>query len=93
VINTGAAFTFTAGYGQFLALKETQNVKLNTNTANRQQFKFGIKLTAFKGIVQINTSLGILAFYVVKTDTFFLLLLHNLNKIGVYFNNLTNQLV
>jgi hypothetical protein len=51
VINTGAAFIFTAGYGQFLALKKTQNVKLNADTANEQQFKFGIGLTAFKGTV------------------------------------------
>jgi invasion protein IalB len=51
VINTEAAFTFTIGYGQFLALKKTQNVKLDVNTANKQQFKFSIELTAFKGIV------------------------------------------
>jgi hypothetical protein len=93
VINTRAAFTFIAGYGQFLALKKTQNVKLNANTANEQQFKFDIELTAFKGIVQVNTLLEILAFHVVKADTSFLLLLHNLDKMGVYFNNLINQLV
>jgi hypothetical protein len=93
VINTEAAFIFITGYSQFLALKKTQNVKLNANTTNKQRFKFNIRLTAFKGTVQMNTLLRILAFYVVKADTFFLLLLHNLNKIGVYFNNLTNQLV
>jgi hypothetical protein len=93
VIDTGAAFTSTAGYGQFLALKKTQNVKLDADTANKQRFKFGIRSTAFKGTVQVNTPLRILAFHVVKADTPFLLLLHNLDKIGVYFNNLTNQLV
>jgi hypothetical protein len=51
VINTEAAFIFTAGYGQFLALKKTQNVKLDANIVNRQQFKFNIRLTAFKGTV------------------------------------------
>jgi hypothetical protein len=51
VINTEAAFISTTGYGQFLALKKTQNVKLDANTANRQQFKFGIGSTASKGIV------------------------------------------
>jgi hypothetical protein len=90
VINTGAAFTSTADYGQFLALKKTQNVKLDTNTTNRQRFKFGIRSTASKSIVQVNTLLGILAFHVIEADTPFLLLLHNLNKIRVYFNNLTN---
>jgi hypothetical protein len=93
VIDTGVAFTSTAGYGQFLALKETQNVKLDADTANGQRFKFGIGSTAFKGTVQMNTSLEILAFHVVEADTPFLLSLHNLDKIGVYFNNLTNQLV
>jgi hypothetical protein len=29
VIDTGAAFTSTAGYGQFLALQETQDVEIN----------------------------------------------------------------
>jgi hypothetical protein len=90
VINTGAAFMSTIGYGQFLALKKTQNVKLDADTANRQRFKFGIRLTAFKSIVQVNTSLGILVFHVVEADTPFLLSLYNLDKIGVYFNNLTN---
>jgi hypothetical protein len=51
VINTGVAFTSTTGYSQFLALKETQIVKLNTDTANGQRFKFGIGLTDFKGTV------------------------------------------
>ena len=93
IINTRAAFIFITGYGQLLALKKTQNVKLDVNTANGQQFKFGIRSTAFKGTVQVNTSLRILAFHVVKADTPFLLSLHDLDKIGVYFNNLTNQLV
>jgi hypothetical protein len=51
VINIRAAFIFTAGYGQFLAFKETQNVKLNADTANKQQFKFSIRSTAFKSTV------------------------------------------
>jgi hypothetical protein len=90
VINTRAAFISTTDYGQFLALKETQNVKLDVNTTNKQRFKFGIRSTAFKGTVQMNTLLEILAFHVIEADTSFLLSLHNLNKIGVYFNNLTN---
>jgi hypothetical protein len=51
VIDTGAAFIFIAGYGQFLAFKETQNVKLDVDTANRQRFKFSMGSTAFKGTV------------------------------------------
>jgi hypothetical protein len=51
VINTEAAFIFTIGYSQFLAFKKTQNVKLDANTVNKQQFKFSIRLTAFKGII------------------------------------------
>jgi hypothetical protein len=41
----------------------------------------------------MNTPLRILAFHVVKADTSLLLSLYNLDKIRVYFNNLTNQLV
>ena len=51
VINIRAAFIFTTDYGQFLALKETQNVKLDADTTNGQRFKFNIRSTAFKGIV------------------------------------------
>jgi hypothetical protein len=51
VIDTEAAFISTVGYGQFLAFKETQNVKLDADTANEQRFKFGIRSTAFKGTV------------------------------------------
>jgi hypothetical protein len=41
----------------------------------------------------VDTPLGALTFHVVEADTPFLLLLYDLDKIGVYYNNLTNQLV
>ena len=61
--------------------------------AQGQRFKFGIGTTTLKGTVKVDTLLRALTFYVVKADTLFLLLLYNLDKIRVYYNNLTNQLV
>ena len=49
--------------------------------------------TTSKGTVKVDTPLGALTFHVVEADTPFLLLLYDLDKIGVYYNNLTNQLV
>ena len=92
VIDTGAAFTSTAGYGQFLALQKVQHVNIK-ETANGQRFKFGIGSTTSKGTVEVNTPLGSLVFHVVEADTPFLLSLNDLDKTGAYFNNLTNQLV
>ena len=46
-----------------------------------------------KGTVKIDTPLRALVFYVVEADIPFLLSLYDLNKIGVYYNNLTNQLI
>ena len=61
--------------------------------ANSQRFKFGMGTTSSKGTVRVKTPLGDLVFYIVEADTPFLLSLHDLNKIGVYFNNLSNQLI
>jgi hypothetical protein len=93
VIDTGAAFTSTAGYGQFLALRETQNIEIDQGMAQGQRFKFGIGTTTSKGTVKVDTPLGALIFHVVDADTPFLLSLHDLDKMGVYYNNLTNRLV
>jgi len=46
-----------------------------------------------KGTVQVQTLIRVISFYVVKANTLFLLLLHNLNKLNIYFNNLLNILI
>ena len=94
MINIGAAFASTTGFGQFLALQQLQNgICINPDTANGARFKFGIGMTSSKGTVQVKSLIGVLSFHVVDANTPFLLLLYDLNSLGVYYNNLSNTLV
>jgi hypothetical protein len=94
VIDTGAAFVSTAGFGQFLALKEQlQSSAEITPTTGNTRFQFGIGTTGSKGVVRVDSPIRVLTFHVVDTDTLFLLSLHDLDTLGIYYNNLSNTLV
>jgi hypothetical protein len=94
VIDTGAAFASTAGFGQFLALKEQLQASAEIiPTTNSARFQFGIGTTGSKGTVKVHSPVGVLTFHIVDTDTPFLLSLHNLDSLEIYYNNLSNTLV
>ena len=43
--------------------------------------------------MKVNILIGKVKFYIIKVNTPFLLSLANINKLGVYFNNLINILI
>ena len=93
MINIGAAIASTAGYGQVQAYINTFDGRIDTRTAGRVQACFGIGNTVSTGSIDINSPIGTITFHVVNADTLFLLCLQDIDRLGVYFNNLTDTIV
>ena len=93
--DTGAANVSTVGKEQYLALtREDPTVKLNTSTAGKASIKFGKgDATASIGTVQVSTEIGKINFEVLDAPTPFLLCLADMDRLKVYFNNTTDELV
>jgi hypothetical protein len=92
VIDTGASEYSTAGFDQFQALqRQDENIVLNTE--GRVKITFGIGSTLSIGSVMVETPIGQVEFHVMHTKTPFLLSLADMDRLRVYFNNLTNGLV
>ena len=64
---------------------------MDISRAREVNIKFGngtpIKLL---GIATVNTPFGLVDFYVMELDTLFLILLKNMDRLGVYLNNIIN---
>ena len=94
MIDTGASKFSTAGYAQFQALQYTDSsIRLDETTKGKVTVQFGIGATSCIGSVQLNTPIGQVEFYVMTAKTPFLLSLADMDKLGVYFNNLTDTLI
>jgi hypothetical protein len=93
--DTGAANVSTVGKEQYLALtREDPTVNLNTSTAGKASIKFGKgEATASIGTVQVSTEIGKIDFEVLEAPTPFLLCLADMDRLKVYFNNTTDELV
>ena len=89
-----AARVFTVKKGQcFAFINEHLNkqLKINKIRAGKVNICFGDELP-FKllGTVTVNTFFGKVNFYVIKTNILFLLLLKEINRLKIYFNNVIN---
>jgi hypothetical protein len=95
MIDTGASKMSTAGYGQYLAYKTTtnDNTDINTMQTGAVNVQFGIGSTASIGSVIVKTPIGLVDFHVVKADTPFLLCLADMDRLRVYYNNVTDTLI
>jgi hypothetical protein len=96
MIDSGASAKSTAGYGQYLAFKKNEidpSVDLDPSRAGAVNVQFGIGSASSIGSLTIDTPFGIVEFHVVKADTPFLLSLADMDRLKVYFNNVTNSLV
>jgi hypothetical protein len=93
LMNCGAARRSTAGIGQFTALQRLDDsIQLDKSIVG-SKIQFGIGSISTMDTIKLNTSLGQLIFHIVGVNTSFLLCLVDLDRLGVYFNNLTNELV
>jgi len=94
MIDIGASKKSTAGYGQYLIYKTTvnDNTDINTMQAGAINVQFGIGLTALIKSVAVKTLIGLVDFHIVKADTPFLLCLADMDRLQVYYNNITDTL-
>jgi hypothetical protein len=93
VIDTGASQRSTAGYSQVRAYQKIRPATIDTARAGMVKVQFGIGTTTSIGSLTIQTPIGRVEFHIVQADTPFLLCLTDMDKLEVYYNNLTNKLV
>jgi hypothetical protein len=95
IINIGAFKKFTIGYRQYLVYKNTivDNIDIDTMQIRAVNIQFGIGLAVLIRLVIVKTSIGLVNFHVIKADTPFLLCLIDIDKLWIYYNNITNALI
>ena len=96
LIDTGAAMNSTAGYAQYQAYNDLTNgqANLNRSTASQVKVQFGSGSSISSiGSIVVNSPVGDIEFHIVETNTPFLLSLHNMDRLKVYLNNVSNLLI
>ena len=95
IIDTGAFKKSTAGYRQYLTYKATtnNNTDINTTQTRAVNVQFSISLTALIGLIAVKTLIGLVDFHIVKADTPFLFCLADMDRLQVYYNNITDTLI
>jgi hypothetical protein len=92
LIDSDAARKSIEEMRQFKALQRiNDDVKLNKS--NRLVFKFEIEDTKSVDSIELETPLEMIIFHIVEANTPFLLSLADLDRLRIYFNNLTNELI
>ena len=67
---------------------------MDSSQVKKANIKFGNgTLMELLRIITVNTPFKLMDFYIIKSDTSFLMLLKNMDRLKVYLNNITNQLV
>lgn len=92
--DTGAADVSTVGRQQLVALQQEEKVRMDTSTAGRSSVQFGKGAeVANIGTATVHTAIGPIDFEVIDAPTPFLLCLKDMDRLKVYFDNTTNELV
>ena len=93
--DTGVAKVSSAEKSQFKALqREMPKIELDTTRAKEATICFGSGMPLSSiGTVQVFTSVRTTNIHVVDTPIPFLLCLKDINILGIYFNNITNQFI
>jgi hypothetical protein len=93
LVNCDAADRSTNDMRQFKALQQiSNNLALNMKTIE-SSIKFEIGNTLTLEFVELNTSLEMITFHIVKINISFLLCLNDFDRLDIYFNNSINQIV
>jgi hypothetical protein len=92
MIDSKASVRSIVDYEQYLAFIENISIDLNRTKTGTVNVQFGIESTASLESLTIDTSIGLVEFHVIKTDTSFLLSLADMNRLKIYFNNVENIL-
>ncbi len=93
LMNCDAARRSIAEIDQFTVLQRlNDSIQLNKSIVD-SKIQFDIDSISIMNTIELNTSLELMIFHIVKIITSFILCLVDLNRLEVYFNNLTNKLV
>ena len=94
LIDSGASTRSTGDIGQLKALQQLDfSIQLNKKTAGSANFTFGIGSAASIGSVNLDTPLGPITFHIVPVNTPFIVCLADMDKLGAFFNNTTNEVI
>lgn len=94
MINTRVSKQLITRYKQYLAYKKNVTlIQINKAEAWTINVYFDIGFTFSIKSLLLDIPIGILKFYIIEADTFFLLYLKDIDKLNVYFNNLKNILI
>jgi DUF4097 and DUF4098 domain-containing protein YvlB len=92
MIDSSASTKLTAEYEQYLAFnKMNLTIDLNLSRAETVNVQFDIESARSIRSLIIDTSFEIVKFHVMKTNISFLLSLADMNRLKVYFNNVSNS--
>ncbi len=92
LINCDVADRLTNDEKQFKTLQRINDIALNKKTIE-SSIKFEIDNTLILRFVDLNISLEIITFHIIKINISFLLCLNDFDHLDIYFNNLINQIV
>lgn len=93
-IDLGASTQSTKGIGQLKKLQQLNiSIKLNKNRARSTNFIFRIGSAASIRSVNLGTLLRQITFHIMLVNILFLLCLADMNKLGAFFNNITNEII
>ncbi|KAI0992485.1 hypothetical protein K3495_g15701 [Podosphaera aphanis] len=92
--DTGAAQFSTVGKGQWSALKRHRpEFKIDTQDAGMARVRFGDgEFISSLGTTKVKTPLGDILFHVIPVKTPFLLCIHDMDCLGIIYDNVNNRM-
>jgi hypothetical protein len=96
MIDSNASTKSITEYDQYLAFKKNKidsSVDLDSSRTDAVNVQFDIESASSIKSLTIDISFEIVKFHVIKTDISFLLSLADMDRLKVYFNNVTNSLM
>lgn len=94
MIDTRLSKYLRAGYEQYsVYTRDIRDTIINIQKANAIDVQFCIGLISSIGSVIIQILIAHIEFDIIKADTSFLLCLTDMDRLGIYLNNIDNSLV
>ena len=94
LIDLGALTRLTGDISQLKELQQLDiSVQLDKNTTRLANFIFGIGSASLIRSINLDIPLRSITFHIVPVNTLFLLCLADINKLGAFFNNITNKVI
>lgn len=92
--DSGASTQSTGGIGQLKSLQQLDiSIQIDKNITRSANFIFKIVgATSIKSI-NLNILLELVTFHIIPVNTPFLLYLADMDKLGAFFNNITNEII